>query len=237
MSGRAPAGGAARVARAAGVARVACATSVLLAALGAHAHAEPRGLVIDAGLGAGFFRPGDVTRQLEQIEFERVTSTTLDLALVAQPYARLGLALEFGYGRSWDGGFTQTTPRAFGFGDLVCEIDLEARDYVRFDGALIVDLAGGATRPFLVAGGGAWVFLEKDARSTRVCSDGTRDEFEVSTRSSAEEPLLILGGGVRFREGSRVGFRCDYRANIIFEDDGESLVNQLRVGVLIAPRG
>jgi len=213
----------------------ACAAVVPEASAAGDAAPGQSGLVIDAGVGVGLFRPGDVTRGLEMIEFERVTSTTLDLGLIARPHDRIGLALELGYGRSWNGGFTQTAP-LLDFEDSVCEIDLEARDYLRVNGAIRVDLTGGSTRPFLVAGGGAWVFLEKSALSMRVCSDGSRDEFEVRTRSSSEEPLVILGGGVRFRDGERVGFRCDYRANIIFEDDAESLVNQVRVGVLFAPR-
>ncbi len=229
-----------RVGAASDATRVACGARVAAIALllcTPAAHAEPRGLVVDAGTGVGLFRPRDVTTQLAHVESDLVTSTPLDLAVIGRPYDRVGLALEFGYGRSWNGSFTQTTRTAFGFDDISCDIELEARDYLRFNGAVIVDLAGGSTRPFLVAGGGAWVFLEKNARSTRVCSDGTRDEFDVSTISTPEEPLLILGGGVRFRDGARVGFRCDYRANIIFEDDGESVVNQVRVGVLFAPRG
>ncbi|MFN0151414.1 MAG: hypothetical protein ACKVU1_11990 [bacterium] len=201
------------------------------------ARAEPRGLVIDAGTGVGSFRPRDVANQLTRVESDRVTSTMLDLGVVARPYDRVGLALEFGYGRSWNGSFTQTSPSTTDFEDVVCKIDLEARDYLRFNGAVIVDLAGGSTRPFVVAGGGAWVFLEKEARSTVVCSDGTGGGLDVNTVSSPEEPLLILGGGVRFRDSARVSVRCDYRANIIFEDDGESVVNQVRVGVLFAPKG
>jgi hypothetical protein len=206
-----------------------------LAAPPATARADVHSMRIDAGIGLGLYMPPDVRGLGEALEFDRVTSTSLDLALLARPHDRIELALEAGYGRSWNGGYSQSAPAGVGQPPLVCEHDIDARDYLRVNGALLVHLSGGATRPFLVAGGGIWTFLEKEAHRVTRCSNGTESEGEFTTLSSSEEPLLIVGGGIRLREGHRIGYRLDYRANIVFEDRDESLIHQLRAGLVFAP--
>ena len=189
-------------------------------------------LRLDFGIGVGTYDPPTVESSLQSVEFERVTSTSLDLGLTSRPHDRVGVGIELGYGHSWTGHETQTRPGGIGQDPLVCETDLDGRNYIRMNGIATWDITSGETRPFLAGGGGLWLFLEKEAEFDSRCSDGTVSSGTVRTLSSAEDPVLILGGGVRFRDGHRLGFRVDYRANIIFEDRDESLVSQIRAGML-----
>jgi hypothetical protein len=192
-------------------------------------------LRLDGGIGVGTYGPPAVQSSLQRVEFDRVTSTSLDLGVTSRPHDRIGVGIELGYGHSWTGHETQTRPAGLGAEPLVCETELEARNYLRMNGIGTWDLTGGETRAFLGAGGGLWVFLEKEAEYDTQCSDGTVSAGTVRTLSSDEEPVLIVGGGVRFHDGHRLAFRVDYRANIIFEDRDESLVSQIRAGILFRP--
>jgi hypothetical protein len=205
--------------------------SIAIVAIPRAAYSEST-LRLDTGIGVGTYDPPTVESSLQRVEFERVTSTSLDLGLTSRPHDRINVGIELGYGYSWNGQETQTRPGGIGAEDLVCETELDGRNYLRMNGIATWDITSGETRPFLAAGGGLWIFLEKEAEFDTRCSDGTVASGTVRTLSSDEEPVLIVGGGVRFRDGHRLAYRLDYRANIIFEDRDESLVSQIRAGML-----
>lgn len=202
-------------------------------AIAASASADPRPTLFEAGTALSFHRPtgfeGTITT-----EFDLVTSSTIDLSVVGHPHERVGIAGEFGFGHSWDGGLTTTEPRGFEE-PLVCTAERQDRDYFRINGAVILDITTGTTRPFVVAGGGLWGFLERETRNTYTCSNNEEGVNDVLTLSSAEDPVFLFGGGVRFREGSRFGFRTDYRGYVVFEDNARVLVNQFRAALQFRP--
>lgn len=200
------------------------------------ASAEARATLLDFGTGVSLHTPSAVQGTFTEVEYDRVVASTIDLGVIGRPHDRIGIAGEVGYGHAWNGDFTQTFAATFNRDEVVCDVDASSRDYLRVNGALLVDLAGGATRPFLTAGGGIWVFLERSTNTEARCTDGSVTEGHSRVLSSEEDPVLVLGGGVRFRDDRRWGFRIDYRANVVFMDESEVVVSQFRAGVLFTPR-